>query len=663
MEDDSIYNAIIVSLIIGIIVVIITLIVARPEPETFTELYFNDHKTLPKYVEKGEIYPYSFTIANHETMDKTYNYTITKELYEFDYGCEASNLYFEEKQSSIYEMFIKGNYSIPTRTSEPRDPALIIKEDDYSASFNYRIRSGAGQIVIKFQSPTKEKYAVVISGKKAYLLEFEEDKIRIRNYDIDVKEKELNSVNIFVNNGRIKLHIGGKIIFNSKIKDYTSGSFAFETTKTYAEITSFVIGKNQIKQNVNIKFDDMEYETVELETKNYRGKDKYELYKSYLKGKSSAKTVNFISYMAEKEIELNEYTLESIFRVIKGNKVSLGLNNSFEIIYNEDKNEAVIAWQSPKGLRIANKNVRRGMEWHKISVDINKNKAKIYFDYQLIKEIDDLKVYSYNKPFMRAYDSGMSIRDFSAKSNIKPYIIRYTIPVESQQEITYAEIPDKAILQLAKNIMFNATSIAEKEMLRELFEAQKTKWENYRITANYIDTNRNSTVILSFNEIDKVLYSLSIDDKHNKIEINYQKDGEQKIIKEGLLTETLYHKIDMDINKNTLSIKIDNMDVFEEEIDQASDGVLLLDYPEELRFAKLQIEDKDSNKVRILRTQEPGCRPILLKEGSFSKNILVQNEKSKIINGNIPFNEHFDIAKVQISLENEQEIHFWVTKI
>ncbi len=662
MEDDSIYNAIIASLIIGIAVVIITLIVARPEPETFTELYFNDHKTLPKYVEKNNIYNYSFTIANHELENKTYNYTITKELYEFDYSCEASNLYFEKKQSSIYEMFIKGDYKIPTRTSEPKDPALMIKEDAYSASFNYRIRSGAGQIVIKFKSLSKEKYAIVINEDKAYLLEFEENKIKIRNYDIGTEERELNSVNIFVNKEKVKLHIRGKLIFDSKVDDTTSGSFAFETTKTYAEITNLVIGKNQIKQNVNIRFDDIEYESIELETKKYIGKDKYELYKSYLKGKSDAKTISLKSYKAKKELSLNKYTLESVFRIIKGEKISLGLEDSFEIIYNEDKNEAVIAWQSPKGLRVANKNVRRGMQWHKISVDINKNKAKIYFDYQLIKEID-LIAYKNQKPFIRAYQSEISIRDFSAKNNLLPYIIRYKIPIESQQEITYADIPDKAILQLAKNIMFNATSVTEKEMLMGLFEVQKTNWENYKITANYIDTNRNSTLLLSFNEIDQTLYSLTIDNKNNKVEINYLKGKPQKIIKEGLLTETLYHKIDMDISQNTLSIKIDNMDIFEEEIDQTSKGVLLLDYPEELKFAKLQIEDKDSNKVKILRIDEPGCKPILLKEGSFSKTTSVQNEKSKIINAKIPFNEYFDIAKVKVSLENEQEIHFWVTKI
>lgn len=74
MEDKEIYNAIIISLVIGIIIVTVTLVVARPEPESFTELYFNNHQDLPKY--NQDAYEFSFSIHNLENKDINYKYQI-----------------------------------------------------------------------------------------------------------------------------------------------------------------------------------------------------------------------------------------------------------------------------------------------------------------------------------------------------------------------------------------------------------------------------------------------------------------------------------------------------------------------------------------------------------------------------------------------------------
>jgi peptidoglycan/xylan/chitin deacetylase (PgdA/CDA1 family) len=72
MEDDSIYNAIIIALVIGIIIVIATLIFLRPPKEYFTEIYFIDHKALPDYVYPDQEHWVLITIANHEKEDMTY---------------------------------------------------------------------------------------------------------------------------------------------------------------------------------------------------------------------------------------------------------------------------------------------------------------------------------------------------------------------------------------------------------------------------------------------------------------------------------------------------------------------------------------------------------------------------------------------------------------
>ncbi len=47
-----------------------------PRPETFSELYFSDHLSLPKTINQNEPINYSFVIHNLEASDKNYPYKI-----------------------------------------------------------------------------------------------------------------------------------------------------------------------------------------------------------------------------------------------------------------------------------------------------------------------------------------------------------------------------------------------------------------------------------------------------------------------------------------------------------------------------------------------------------------------------------------------------------
>lgn len=72
-EEEGLYDAMIAALVAGIIIVIITLILLRPKPEYFTELYFADHTGLPESLEPGREYFTAVTIANHEGSDMNYS--------------------------------------------------------------------------------------------------------------------------------------------------------------------------------------------------------------------------------------------------------------------------------------------------------------------------------------------------------------------------------------------------------------------------------------------------------------------------------------------------------------------------------------------------------------------------------------------------------------
>ncbi|MFH0978568.1 MAG: carbohydrate-binding domain-containing protein [Candidatus Woesearchaeota archaeon] len=81
-EENTLYNAIIFSLAIGIVIVIVTLIIARPAPEYFTELYFQNHTNLPKMITEGQLQTYTFSIHNLENGSFTYEVRIFAEITE-----------------------------------------------------------------------------------------------------------------------------------------------------------------------------------------------------------------------------------------------------------------------------------------------------------------------------------------------------------------------------------------------------------------------------------------------------------------------------------------------------------------------------------------------------------------------------------------------------
>jgi len=665
MEDDSIYNAIIASLIIGIIVVIITLIVARPEPESFTELYINEHKLLPKYVEDNKEYPFSFTIANHENQNKLYNYSIATNLYSINYGCEASRLYFEEKESEIYKTFIKGNYETPTRKSETKDPALLIKNNKYEASFNYKTRAGAGQIVIIFKDQNNiEKYAIAVSeeSNNAFFMEFKEDKIHVRKKSIELETRKQHNIRISADQGKIKLYIDKNYIFQQETGS-PSGYLSFETTNTYADITGFTLTKDNTKLTPGISFSGMDYQTEIFTVKKDIGKDNYKLYKAYLEKQASTAKAVTKEYTSEETLNLSSYSVDSVFRITKGSTASVGIKGTFELIYNQDEKKAVLAWYTPQGMKVTSKRIKPSKNWQKVTVDINNNKAYIYLNYNLIREIDNIMDYEYKKPFMKTYNSEIILRQFNIKNNIEPFSINYKAKTPIEQNITYEDIPTTALIQLANSMLYNSSNLEQKEIFEGLFEKQKTTWKNYRVTSSYIDPQRNSSVSFYFGEIDKPFYNLKIDDKNNLISISYEKDKKpQNIEKQGLLMDTLAHKVSIDVSNN-VSINIDGMNVFSEEVDKSTDGVLLLDYPENIIFAELQIENKDTDEIKVLRTKEIECKPIPLKEYTKTDTILIEDKEQEVINSSRTFKGDFDLAKIQVNLNEAQEIHFWVSKI
>ncbi|MFH1971877.1 MAG: DUF1616 domain-containing protein [archaeon] len=80
MEDDKVYNALMVISAIAIII-ILTLIFTTKTTEEFTELYFEDHQNLPNQIQLEKEYTFQFSIHNLENEQTSYNYKISIDYY------------------------------------------------------------------------------------------------------------------------------------------------------------------------------------------------------------------------------------------------------------------------------------------------------------------------------------------------------------------------------------------------------------------------------------------------------------------------------------------------------------------------------------------------------------------------------------------------------
>jgi len=91
--------------------------------------------------------------------------------------------------------------------------------------------------------------------------------------------------------------------------------------------------------------------------------------------------------------------------------------------------------------------------------------------------------------------------------------------------------------------------------------------------------------------------------------------------------------------------------------------VILFDY-DNITIISSQIENRKTGLITIFQKQlNLNCDPILINTQIQSGTISIPDKNLSIIKNSVKFNSTFDIAKVQISLDNNQEIHFWTKLI
>lgn len=126
------YRGIIITCVIGILLIGIFLTAFKPT-ESFTELYFEDHKNLPKVFFVNESQKIAFTVISHEEKTRNYAYEIKIQNETYETGSfilnpgenktTAFNLVFQKPSLSRVEH----NGTIVNADPFPREYLLVRK--------------------------------------------------------------------------------------------------------------------------------------------------------------------------------------------------------------------------------------------------------------------------------------------------------------------------------------------------------------------------------------------------------------------------------------------------------------------------------------------------------------------------------------------------------
>ncbi len=620
MEDDnSLYNAMIWALIIGIIVVIATLYMTRPEPEKFTELYFNNHQDLPKYIDLDEKHNYEFTIHNLEHQEKEYAFTISTELYDFDLTCERPDLWLE------------GN---TTRKTETDDPTLYIKEHTYAITFNYELINSEYLLF-----GLTDRYAVNITDDT---LTFNNNK-KIYQWKLN-NTNQKHKFTIYIDKEFTRIVLDKQEFYAFTDYEYTDGYPYLETG--YAEITGFQIMRRNAKQNVNIRVAESTYKEIPLVKELDKGV--VILYSRFLSSPLYDKIVDqpiirtiatndtLTYYHTQDPVNITDYTLTASFRA--GNsRIETGFEDELEIKYF-------------KGiLTINNVDLNVGVASSSdIKIVVNDNIDILFND----KKIMELNQTVAGKPYIKAYNNAV-INDFTIKSNKAPVTIKYKIP--GRQVVTYSGLfTISTISNILNQTKANDTLPDDDALSRvqDLYEREKINWANYRITASYIDTNKTNEFTISYSNIDQTIYSVSIMNNTALILI----DG---TLREIPVESYAINRVAIDVNGETMTIYLNDKQLIREKI-PIKEGFILFEYSG-INLLNAQAENKDTNTVKIYRKQaNTECDPILIKKYEYTNTKSLGHDQSLVFNAYFNITEPFDIAKIKVSLDNGQEIHYWV---
>ncbi|MFH0874998.1 MAG: hypothetical protein V1859_03610 [archaeon] len=252
-KDDSLYNILIIAMIIGIIIASVAVYYFRfylyGKIDSFSELYFPKPDDLPNWVKLGDEYNFSFTIKSDENQSTNYTYLTKIELFnlyedvEAKYGCLAkyrSKIYLDWTNETDNFSVINAEQRIPEISPMIVHPNFEKKISWINYTFETSLSpvSKIGSLAIYFKNETELRYSIVfdlynnktIFNNKPFL-------------GADLFSGN-NKIKIEVRNQTIGLYVNSKAVFTQNSKDLHDGQFGLETKDNYIVIQGFRVYKD-----------------------------------------------------------------------------------------------------------------------------------------------------------------------------------------------------------------------------------------------------------------------------------------------------------------------------------------------------------------------------------------------------------------------------------
>ena len=238
LNENRLYNILIISLIIGLIITSIAVYYFRVhvygKPEYFSELYFPEPDNLPNKINLNTNYDYSFAIKSNEEYTKKYKYETGIELYNLYDFTEGKYHCLSKYRDKIYLDWT--NASDFTLINEPKKFEAIekmfvlpnykkkINWPQYTVEFGFPPPTGVGQLVIFFRNETDMKYHITIdeANNKTF---FNQEQT---STGVDLKSGN-NKIRLIVKEDNIKLFLNSILVVNKQYSTLYNGQFGFES--------------------------------------------------------------------------------------------------------------------------------------------------------------------------------------------------------------------------------------------------------------------------------------------------------------------------------------------------------------------------------------------------------------------------------------------------
>jgi hypothetical protein len=488
----------------------------------------------------------------------------------------------------------------------------------------------------------EEKYSFVITKGRAY---FFLKKINKLEKDITLNNDMTHEIFIQAGSSALNMSIDGANVFTiDSLSNYTKGFFSIEETETFADITNVVIRKGHKSiSNFILAYPNAYYQKEDI-ISTLQDKSAY-LSANGPNGSTSGYPT--AEYVAKESGNITEYSMELYFRVRSRPDFSL-YSHALDISYDEAAKSLIISNTTKVALPVKNES-----EWHSLQFTVNPPVADIYFDK---KHVATVPVKDKKRNITITSYSNVDISSFSLKDNLKPYAIEYVFPRVYTTNYAGLNTPSTSFLEQIKNV--SAEEETQKQFVKNYLENEAIGWENYTISVQYFNP-QDGKLAISVSAISNDLYGIFLENGTAHIRYNGNQ-GLKKVVREVDMRGE--HTLLIEVRNSTLTILSDTLVLLNSTVDDASNGAVFLDYPD-MVIESFQIQNTDTKEVKKREDNRAICTPRMIRQYYENGTLTLNPEEKKIITLTRSFEEEFDVAKVQVSLDSDHLLSFWISKI